>query len=137
MIVTRVDGRLRVVTQVAHQEQCGLLMRAWGSTAFACLQPWDPVVAAAAVHDEGWREWEQHPGVLLPLPPSLVVHGGGGHHRVPRLEAGERRAAPCPHEQAALLLVGHLGDHPQAAVHPGHDHAPAACTAAPTIPARF
>lgn len=105
MIVTRVDGRLRVVTQVAHQEQCGLLMRAWGSTAFACLQPWDPVVAAAAVHDEGWREWEQHPGVLPDgAPQGFVQMDVADHVAIHRASA---RAAAPQGDRAALLVGMH------------------------------
>ena len=63
MIVTRVGDRLRLVTQVAHQDQCGILAAAWGNHDFARPEPWDPVVRASACHDEGWREWERHPGV--------------------------------------------------------------------------
>ena len=64
MIVTRVDGGLRLVTQVAHQDQCGILAAAWGNSAFARPDPWEPVVDACAWHDEGWRAWECAPGVL-------------------------------------------------------------------------
>ena len=63
MIVARVPEGLRVITQTAHQEQCRHIMSAWGNDGFARPLPWEPVVAAAGVHDEGWREWEQHPGV--------------------------------------------------------------------------
>lgn len=64
MIVTRVDGRLRLVGQVAHQQQCGIIAAAWGNDAFARPEPWDPVIEASAWHDEGWRAWEHHPQVL-------------------------------------------------------------------------
>ena len=63
MIVTRVGDRLRLVTQVAHQDQCGILAAAWGNHDFARPEPWDPVVQASSCHDEGWRAWERHPGV--------------------------------------------------------------------------
>ena len=63
MIVARVPDGLRVITQTAHQEQCRRIMSAWGNHDFARPLPWEPVVAAAGVHDEGWRAWEQHPGV--------------------------------------------------------------------------
>jgi hypothetical protein len=64
MIVTGVDGALRVVMQVDHQEQCGVLAEAWGNDLFARPEPWSAVVTATAWHDEGWREWEREPGVL-------------------------------------------------------------------------
>jgi hypothetical protein len=64
VILTPVDGAIRVVTQVDHQEQCGLLADAWGNAAFARPEPWDAVATAIAWHDEGWRGWEQAPGVL-------------------------------------------------------------------------
>jgi len=63
VIIARVPDGLRVITQTAHQEQCRAIMSAWGNADFARLRPWGPVVAAAGVHDEGWRQWEQHPGV--------------------------------------------------------------------------
>ena len=63
MIVTPVDGAIRVVMQVDHQQQCGLLADAWGNADFARPEPWDAVATAIAWHDEGWRGWEQAPGV--------------------------------------------------------------------------
>lgn len=63
MIVARHDGRLAVVLQVDHQEQCALAAMAWGNDTFARLDPWEPVVRAAALHDEGWRAWEAAPQV--------------------------------------------------------------------------
>ena len=63
MIVSRESGGLCVVLQVDHQEQCRLAARAWGNARFARLDPWEPVEVAAAVHDEGWRAWEQLPQI--------------------------------------------------------------------------
>jgi hypothetical protein len=61
MIVGRRDGRLAVVRQVDHQEQCALIARAWGNGVFARPAHHDSLVTAAAVHDEGWRDWEERP----------------------------------------------------------------------------
>ncbi len=105
MIVTRVEGRLRVVTQVAHQDQCGLLMRAWGNAGFTCPQPWDPVVAAAAVHDEGWREWERHPGVLPDGAPQGFVQMDVAEHVA--IHRASARAAVPQGDHAALLVGMH------------------------------
>lgn len=63
MIVARETGGLRVVLQVDHQVQCRAAADAWGNDRFSRLDPWDPVAEAAAVHDEGWRPWEQAPQV--------------------------------------------------------------------------
>ncbi len=63
MIVSRGPEGLVLVRQVDHQEQCGLMADAWGNAEFGRPQPYAPVVLAARVHDEGWREWETEPGV--------------------------------------------------------------------------
>ncbi|HWH14750.1 MAG TPA: DUF3891 family protein [Miltoncostaeaceae bacterium] len=63
MIVLRADGRLRLVRQVDHQGQCGLMARAWGNGEFARPEPYAPLITAADLHDEGWRDWEERPRV--------------------------------------------------------------------------
>lgn len=63
MIVSRAAAGLVVVLQVDHQEQCRAAARAWGNATFRRIDPWSPAVEAAAVHDEGWRAWEEHPEV--------------------------------------------------------------------------
>ncbi len=52
-----------LVRQVDHQDQCALMAAAWGNDRFARIAPWEPVVHAAARHDEGWRTWEEAPQV--------------------------------------------------------------------------
>lgn len=106
MIVTRADGRLRLVAQVAHQEQCGLLAGAWGNDAFACPEPWDPVVEATAWHDEGWREWERHPQVLADgAPQGFSAMEVGEHVAIHRASA----AAAAQRGDRVELLVGMHG----------------------------
>jgi len=63
VIVSRRPEGLVLVRQVDHQEQCALMARAWGNAAFARIEPFAPIAAAAACHDEGWRGWEEAPGV--------------------------------------------------------------------------
>ena len=63
MIVARESGGLCVVLQIDHQEQCRLAACAWGNEAFSRPEPWEPVQIAAAVHDEGWRTWEDLPQI--------------------------------------------------------------------------
>lgn len=63
MIISPTPSGLSVVLQVDHQEQCAAAARAWGNSAFGRLDPWEPVVRAAALHDEGWRTWEAQPEI--------------------------------------------------------------------------
>ena len=63
MIVSRRPEGLLLVRQVDHQEQCGLMAAAWGNADFARPEPFAPLATAAAVHDEGWRSWEEAPQV--------------------------------------------------------------------------
>ncbi|MGD9572357.1 MAG: DUF3891 family protein [Thermoleophilia bacterium] len=64
MIVSPRDGgRLVLVRQVDHQEQCALMADAWGNGDFARPEPFAPLRAATLLHDEGWRAWEEAPGV--------------------------------------------------------------------------
>jgi hypothetical protein len=63
VIVSRRPEGLLLVRQVDHQEQCGAVAAAWGNAEFARPEPYEPLVAAAAVHDEGWRAWEEAPRV--------------------------------------------------------------------------
>jgi hypothetical protein len=63
MIVSTRGDRLLMVRQVDHQTQCGFMAEAWGSDEFSRMEPWDPLVTAAAWHDEGWRAWDDSPEV--------------------------------------------------------------------------
>ena len=63
MIVSRRAEGLVLVRQVDHQDQCGLMADAWGNAGFARPEPYGPLALAARIHDEGWREWEEMPGV--------------------------------------------------------------------------
>lgn len=63
MIVSRRREGLVLIRQVDHQEQCGAMARRWGNRDFARPEPYAPLELAAAVHDEGWRGWEERPAV--------------------------------------------------------------------------
>jgi hypothetical protein len=63
VIVSRRGDRLVLVRQVDHQTQCGLLAEAWGNADFARPEPYEPLVTAAAWHDEGWRRFDDAPEV--------------------------------------------------------------------------
>lgn len=61
MIVSRRPQGLVLVRQVDHQDQCALMLRAWGNDDFALPAPVAPLAVATALHDEGWRSWERAP----------------------------------------------------------------------------
>ena len=63
MIVSRRPQGLLLVRQVDHQDQCAAMARAWGNAGFERPEPWGPIELAAALHDEGWRAWEEAPRV--------------------------------------------------------------------------
>lgn len=106
MIVARADGGLRMVEQVDHQQQCGLLMAAWGNEGFARTACWDDVVDAAARHDEGWRAWEQHPEVMPDgMPRGFDSMEPSAHVAIHRGSAG----AAVPAGDRVALLVGMHG----------------------------
>jgi hypothetical protein len=63
VIVSPRGDRLLMVRQVDHQTHCGLMARAFGDGEFARIEHWDSVVTAADLHDEGWRECDDAPGV--------------------------------------------------------------------------
>lgn len=106
MIVARAGGGLRLVEQVDHQEQCGLLMAAWGNDAFARATWWDEVVDAAARHDEGWRAWEEHPQVMPDgMPRGFDSMEPAAHVAIHRRSA----AAAAPAGDRVALLVGMHG----------------------------
>jgi Protein of unknown function (DUF3891) len=63
VIVSPRGDRLLLVRQVDHQVQCGLMARAFGAAEFARIEHWDSLVTAADMHDEGWRERDDAPGV--------------------------------------------------------------------------
>jgi hypothetical protein len=73
MIVARDPDGLVLVRQVDHQEQCGLMADAWGNEHFPRPEPFGPVRAAAAGHDEGWRGWERAPRASAGAPVNFTA----------------------------------------------------------------
>ncbi len=105
MIITRTAGHLRVVRQVAHQDQCGRLVAAWGNAAFARPDPWQPVVTAASCHDEGWRTPDEHPQVRADgRPRGFDAMEGEAHAAIHRASA---HAAATRGDRVGLLVGMH------------------------------
>lgn len=63
MIVQQIGTRFRLVQQVDHQTQCGVMARAWGNATFTRPDPYEPLIDAAECHDEGWRGQDITPQV--------------------------------------------------------------------------
>ncbi len=59
MIVLRRDGTLLLIDQLDHAALAGRFAESWGNDDFAAPEPLEPVVLAAARHDEGWRESDE------------------------------------------------------------------------------
>lgn len=61
MIVRRQRDRFVLVTQLDHAALSGLFARHWGNERFERPEPPEPVILAAARHDEGWRDPDAQP----------------------------------------------------------------------------
>jgi hypothetical protein len=67
MIVRDAGDRWLLIRQTDHAEQCGRMASHWGNDQFAMPVAADAVMVGAALHDTGWREWEdgQQTGAIL------------------------------------------------------------------------
>jgi hypothetical protein len=63
MIVSTWGSSLQIIRQTDHAALSGVLAEHWGNDKFRQLEPYAPVVLAAALHDNGWQEWEAEPKV--------------------------------------------------------------------------
>ena len=61
MIVRPVGEHAEIVTQVDHAVVSGILAGAWAAEGPDALDPREPIVLAARLHDIGWRHWESAP----------------------------------------------------------------------------
>ncbi|MBI4505413.1 MAG: DUF3891 family protein [Chloroflexi bacterium] len=66
MILRRYRGQLLIVLQTDHGRQCAAFVRHWGDGSCDAPAPREPLLLAAAEHDNGWAEWEAAP----PLDPA-------------------------------------------------------------------
>jgi hypothetical protein len=56
-------ARWALIPQIEHAHLAGRLAEHWGAGGFAGLQPRDELLWAVYHHDDGWRDWDQRPGV--------------------------------------------------------------------------
>ncbi|HWA99126.1 MAG TPA: DUF3891 family protein [Pirellulales bacterium] len=55
--------RWLLVPQIDHAHLAAQIARAWGAEPFDAPWPADELLAAVEHHDDGWAEWDAHPGV--------------------------------------------------------------------------
>jgi hypothetical protein len=63
MIRRDYEGGMLLIPQTAHAWVSGQMALRWGNQHFARPEPWDELVLAAMLHDNGWAEWELAPRV--------------------------------------------------------------------------
>lgn len=64
MLIQREDGVLVVVRQTDHMAQVARIAEAWGNATFPAPEHREETIRAAALHDNGWRDWEEHPTLV-------------------------------------------------------------------------
>jgi hypothetical protein len=57
-------GHWVLISQIDHARLSGNLAEHWGGDGFLPLKPREELLWAIYHHDDGWRQWEQEPGVL-------------------------------------------------------------------------
>ncbi|GAB4562753.1 MAG: hypothetical protein Kow0047_11090 [Anaerolineae bacterium] len=61
MVVQDLGAGHMVVSQPAHAWLSAMLAAHWGNERFHRPEPWSELLAAIAIHDNGWLEWEKDP----------------------------------------------------------------------------
>jgi hypothetical protein len=64
MLIRQEDGELIVVRQTDHMAQVGRIAEQWGNARFPALEHREETIRAAALHDNGWRDWEEQPTLV-------------------------------------------------------------------------
>jgi Protein of unknown function (DUF3891) len=64
MLIQREDGMLVVVRQTDHMAQVAQIAEVWGNADFPAPEHREETIRAAALHDNGWRDWEEHPTLV-------------------------------------------------------------------------
>ncbi len=64
MLIQRENGALVVVRQTDHMAQVARIAERWGNGQFPMPEHREETICAAALHDNGWREWEEHPTLM-------------------------------------------------------------------------
>lgn len=64
MIVRERDGELVLVRQTDHDDQCGRMAAMLDGALLPSAPVHHALTRAAFLHDNGWRDWEEHPTLL-------------------------------------------------------------------------
>lgn len=64
MLISREGGDLVVVRQTDHMAQVARMAERWGNERFPAPEHREETIRAAALHDNGWRVWEDHPTLV-------------------------------------------------------------------------
>ncbi len=104
-MIRRRDNPTVIITQTAHGWLAGQLAAHWGNNRFRL--PIDPheMMLTAANHDQGWRQWEQHPKLNAQHRPADFLEMPVDEHL-----AIWRRSIACVESQTrygALLVSRH------------------------------
>jgi hypothetical protein len=119
MIISLRNGMLQLIRQTDHAAVSGLFAQHWGRPPFDRLEPFDAMVTAAALHDNGWTEWEAQPKVNpatqhpyqfweLPVEEHLAFYFQG----VQRVIAQDRYAGMLVSMHCSGLYNGRFGTDP-------------------------
>jgi len=64
MLIRCEDGDLIVVRQTDHMAQVARIAEAWGNARYPAPEHREETIRAAALHDNGWRDWEEQPTLV-------------------------------------------------------------------------
>lgn len=109
MIRREWEGGWLLILQTEHARLSGFMGGHWGSGDFIRPGPWEEALLAAAEHDNGWREWEERPG--------LNAEGAPAHFTETPLDEnfnifrrGVKRLYDQGHPYAAALVSRHAAN---------------------------
>ncbi|MBA3945415.1 MAG: DUF3891 family protein [Herpetosiphonaceae bacterium] len=131
MLIQTEGDTLVIVRQTDHMAQVARIAEQWGNTSFPPPEHLEETVRAAGLHDNGWRDWEEHP-TLIPTtqrprnlseiePPVHAAFYGAG---VERAVAIDPYTGLLVSLHAAVLYAGVEGWDPQTLVPPLRPEAP-------------
>jgi hypothetical protein len=107
MIFQQYRGHLLVVRQPDHGVQTGLFAHHWGNEQTPPFTPREPVIAAGTRHDDGWKDWEEHPSIDPSTGQPWQFYRLTPHEHVPLYRRGIAMAAQ--HAPTTGLLVSMHG----------------------------
>ncbi len=125
MLIQSEGDRLLIVRQTDHMAQVARIAEQWGNSSFPAPEHREETVRAAGLHDNGWRDWEEHPTLIpetqrprnlgeIELPVHTAFYGAG----VERAVALDPYTGLLVSMHAAVLYAGVEGWDPATLVPP-------------------